>query len=375
MGAFYLISGNEDFSVKERANELVRALCGDPPEDNPALEVVRGDGEGDKAPQVLDRVLESLEAPPFLSSEKIVWLKHFMLFDEAFSEATSKKKPSRIDRLAAFLQAGMPPDLTLVVDGPGLDRRKSFYKIAAAACEASGGKLMWHDKADPKARGFAKMQIRRIQSLASERGKRMDDAAAAFLAETIGTDEARLSSEVDKLIAYAGDAPCVTLADCRAVASRATETLAWEYASALVERNVRKALELIPHIMESLEQSKGASRPEIAIVYAAANEFKRIASVKCEAERIGIPAHASADYFYGIAERNKQSDAPSKSPLFSMHPYRAFKTWESASRFSPVELARAFRALTAVNRAIVGSGSDARIALELLAVKIAGGAQ
>ena len=127
--------------------------------------------------------------------------------------------------------------------------------------------------------------------------------------------------------------------------------------------------------MESLEQSKGASRPDIAIVYAAANEFKRIASVKCEAERIGIPAHASADYFYGIAERNKQSDAPSKSPLFSMHPYRAFKTWESASRFSPVELARAFRALTAVNRAIVGSGSDARIALELLAVKIAGGAQ
>ncbi len=375
MGAFYLISGNEEFSVKERANELVRALCGDPPEDNPALEVIRGDGEGDKAPQILDRVLESLAAPPFLSSEKVVWLKRFMLFDDAFAEATTKKKPSRIDQLAAFLQSGMPPDLTLVIDGPGLDRRKSFYKIAAAACEASGGKLMWYDKADPKARGFAKMQIRRIQSLASERGKRMDDAAASFLAETIGTDEARLSSEIDKLIAYAGNASCVTLADCRDIASRATETLAWEYASALVERNVRKALELIPHIMESLEQSKGGSRPEIAIVYAAANEFKRIASVKCDAERIGIPPHASADYFYGIAERNKQSDAPSKSPLFSMHPYRAFKTWESASRFSPVELARAFRALTAVNRAIVSSGADARIALELLAVKIAGGAQ
>ena len=29
MGAFYLISGNEDYAVKERANEMMRALCGD----------------------------------------------------------------------------------------------------------------------------------------------------------------------------------------------------------------------------------------------------------------------------------------------------------------------------------------------------------
>ncbi len=49
MGAFYLISGNEDYAVKERANEMMRALCGDPPDDNPSLEIIRGDSDNEKA--------------------------------------------------------------------------------------------------------------------------------------------------------------------------------------------------------------------------------------------------------------------------------------------------------------------------------------
>ena len=266
MGAFYLISGNEDSAVKERANEMMRALCGDPPDDNPSLEIIRGDSDSEKAPQVLDKLLLSLDSPAFFSSEKIVWLKHFLKFDEAFSEPSTKKKPSRIDRLTAFLQEGIPADITLVIDGPALDRRKAFYKIASAVCESSGGKLEWFEKADPKTKGFARMLIRRIQSIVMDRGKRIEDAAASFLAETIGADEARLGTEIEKLLTYAGDNPVVTFADCREVCSRATETLAWEFSSALVERNVRKALELIPSIMEHLEQDKGASRPEIVLI-------------------------------------------------------------------------------------------------------------
>ena len=48
MGAFYLISGNEDFSIKERANDLVRELCGEIPEDEAGLEIIRGDTENEK---------------------------------------------------------------------------------------------------------------------------------------------------------------------------------------------------------------------------------------------------------------------------------------------------------------------------------------
>ena len=373
MGAFYLISGNEDYAVKERANEMMRALCGDPPDDNPLLEIIRGDSDNEKAPQVLDKLLLSLDSPAFFSSEKIVWLKHFLKFDEAFSEPTTKKKPSRIDRLAAFLQDGIPSDITLVIDGPGLDRRKAFYKVAAAVCESSGGKLEWFEKADPKTKGFAKMLIRRIQSIVMDRGKRIEDAAASFLAETIGADEARLGTEIEKLLTYAGDKPVVTFADCREVCSRATETLAWEFSSALVERDSRKALGLIPSIMEHLEQDKGATRPEIVLIYSVMSEFRNLAAVKCEGVKLGIPEDANADYFYRMNERYKQSPQGVKSPLFSLHPYRAFNTWKNARRFTDRELVLAFRALVKANRAIVSSGGNARIELELLTIRIAEG--
>lgn len=373
MGAFYLISGNEDYAVKERANEMMRALCGDPPDDNPSLEIIRGDSDNEKAPLVLDKLLLSLDSPAFFSSEKIVWLKHFLKFDEAFSEPSTRKNPSRIERLAAFLQSGIPADITLVIDGPGLDRRKAFYKVAAAVCESSGGKLEWFEKADPKTKGFARMLVRRIQSIVMDRGKRIEDAAASFLAETIGADEARLDTEIEKLLTYAGDKPVVTFADCREVCSRATETLAWEFSSALAERNSRKALELIPSIMEHLEQDRGASKPEIVLIYSVMSEFRNLATVKCEGIKLGIPDDASSDYFYRMNERYKQSQQPVKSPLFSMHPFRAYKSWENARRFTDRELVLAFRELVKANRAIVSSGGDARIALELLTIRIASG--
>ena len=165
----------------------------------------------------------------------------------------------------------------------------------------------------------------------------------------------------------------MTFADCREVCSRATETLAWAFSSALVERNSRKALELIPSIMEHLEQEKGASKPEIALIYSVMGEFRNLASVKCEGVKLGIPEDASSDYFYRMNERYKQSPPPVKSPLFSMHPFRAYKAWENARRFTDRELVLAFRALVEANRAIVSSGGNARIALELLTIRIAEG--
>ena len=92
MGMLYLISGNEEFSVKERATELMCQLYGDIPEDNPELEVIRGDEDSEKFTLVLDRFLATLETPPFLSPKKTVWLKHFNKFDEALAEQKAEKQ-------------------------------------------------------------------------------------------------------------------------------------------------------------------------------------------------------------------------------------------------------------------------------------------
>ena len=45
MGKLFLISGNEEFSVKERAGTFIHELFGDAPEDNTELEIIRGDDD------------------------------------------------------------------------------------------------------------------------------------------------------------------------------------------------------------------------------------------------------------------------------------------------------------------------------------------
>ena len=126
MGAFHLISGNDEFAVKECANEFIRGLCGEIPEDNPDLEIIRGDSENEKYSEILDKLMDSLNTPSFLSPEKTVWLKHFNYFEEAVSEASSKKKTSRLERLSEYLKAGIPPDIT----DPDLTDAKPFSNFA-----------------------------------------------------------------------------------------------------------------------------------------------------------------------------------------------------------------------------------------------------
>lgn len=286
MGMLYLISGNEEFSVKERATELMCQLYGDIPEDNPELEVIRGDEDSEKFTLVLDRFLATLETPPFLSPKKTVWLKHFNKFDEALAEPSGKKQKSRIDLLSDFLKNGFPDDLTIVIDGAGLDRRKAFYKLCEKVCAATGGKLEWFEKVDPKAKGYEAMLHKRIREAVSNYNKRIDENGAAFLAETVGADAARLKNELEKLVSYVDEAPVITLEDCLQICSRNTETLSWEFSSALASKNAAKAISLIPGICETMEQERGSgARRKWQSSEPANSEFQRLLSAKCESER------------------------------------------------------------------------------------------
>lgn len=371
MGALYLISGGEEFSVKERAVSLVHELFGDAPEEDSSLEIIRGDEDSEKFSDILERVIDSIQTPSFLSPVKTVWLKHFSKFDEAFAENSTKKKPSRIDILGDLLKDGMPQDVTLIIDGPNLDRRKAFYKLCSQLCETSGGKLEWFEKADPKMKGFIQLLVRRAKEQALNAGKRMDDEAASFLAETVGNDTPRMKNEIDKLIAHSGDSKFITLDDCFRICSKNTETLAWEFSGALAERNASKALSLIPGIIQGIEQERGASsNPEMAIVGSAHSEFKRLLALKCAGAKYNIPSSASPDFFYSLSDKHKESDPG--NPIFAMHPFRAYKSWENTSRFSDVDFARIFEALLAANRTMVTTSSNPRIVLETLVLRIVG---
>ena len=370
MGGLYIFTGTEEFSIKERACEFVRSLFGDIPEEDESLEIIRGDSEELKSAAILDKFLAAIETPPFLTPSKMVWLKHFNKFEEALSEESSKKKKSRLDLFSDYIKGGIPEDMTILIDGPGLDRRKAFYKLCEKECPASGGALEWFDKIDMKGKGAAALLSRKIREMAMKEGWTMEEGAADFLTETVGADIPRLKNEIGKLISYSGDTKRITLSDCREICSRSQETLAWEFSSALAEKNASYAISLIPGIVETMEQEKASASAELAILAAANNEFQRILAAKCEGERYGIPSHANYNYFQSLFESRKKEDGPA-SPFFQIHPFRAFKAWQNASNFTGAELADAFQAIFQASRGMV-TGADPRLALEGLVMKIAG---
>ncbi|MBR2906099.1 MAG: hypothetical protein IKC08_09395 [Lentisphaeria bacterium] len=372
MGKLYFFTGTEEFSVKERAGDFIRELFGDMPEEDDSLEIIQGDNADEKYSAVLDKFITSIETPPFLTPSKTVWLKHFNKFDDALDEPSNKKKKSRIDTISDFLKDGFYDDMTIIIDGVGLDRRKAFFKLCEKVCASSGGKMEWFDKIDAKDKSAAMLLYKKIKEMADSFGKRIDEGAVSFLTETVGSDIPRLKNEIGKLASYAGENNSViTLADCREICSRSQETLSWEFSSALAERNAAEAISLIPGIIETLEQEKSSSSSsaEIAILYAANSEFQRLLAAKCESIRFSIPSHANYNYFKDLCETQKRNDPG--NPLFSMHPFRAFKVWENSRRFTDVEMADAFNAILHASKQMV-TGGDPRLALERLVTKIAG---
>jgi len=374
MGRLILVSGNDEFSVKEKAGEILRAVCGDPPEDNQSLEAIDGAVDPEKNDDVLsvfERLAGAMLTPPFLTPEKFVWLKHFSAFPQCHSDKDGKhkRKCAALERLAASVKEGVPDYLTLIIDGPGIDRRKSFFKICEKAAKASG-ELHWLEQVDPAKdrKGFAATLQKRIRELADANGMRIDPDAAGYIAETVGYDSGRLKSEIDKVCCFAAGRPTVSLEDCMQVCSRTPEAVSWEFSGALTDRDAAKAIGLIPDLVESISQDAGSSsRPEMMIVATVSNAFQKLIATKCECARFGVPKNANADYFYNLFAAEK--DNHPENPFFSLHPFRAFKMWEGASKFKDVELSTALAAIFEANRSIV-TGGDPRMTLEAMAIKI-----
>jgi DNA polymerase III delta subunit len=213
--------------------------------------------------------------------------------------------------------------------------------------------------------------ILRAEEFAESEGIRISRDAAAFLARSTGGDLLLLKNEIKKLSNYLGSSGQISLEDCHAVCTATKESLVWEFSSALAERDIQRALLLIPGILLSLEQGSSNGNAELAVLSSTANEFKRLMDLKCAGSRYGFPQKAGPNFFYATVEDQKAKG--NQDPLFSMNPYRLFKMWENASRFEDREFADIFDALFTANRAMVTGAGDPRLILENLIMTVGPG--
>ncbi|MGB9081908.1 MAG: DNA polymerase III subunit delta [Desulfuromonadaceae bacterium] len=119
----------------------------------------------------------------------------------------------------------------LLLTGTKVDQRKKFF----LEFKKHGVLVEYKRFYDNKLSGF-------IQGEAVAQGKPIETAAAELLAALIGNNLQELSSQIEKLVVYAGTKPRITIDDVRVMASSSKAFTAFELAKFLGLRDVTNSI-------------------------------------------------------------------------------------------------------------------------------------
>ena len=355
MGNFYIISGDDDFARKQRAREtaMMAANCEDP-ENSDVTEIIQADLPELKPDQIAERFLNALQTPPFLAPQKFVWLRHYPDLDQWCSEHLSVM----LKELVEFLQSPLPAELTVLIDGPGVDKRKVLWKNLTKA----GVKIEVLAAAKSTDRNFAENRRNILNDFARSTGKRIAADAIAYLTEVIGGDSGTLANELEKLASYSGNSPQITLDDCRAIVSRTPEAVIWEYTESIQNGKKNDALNAL-----ALLTSQNDAGLELKLIYMLSNAYQKSLNCRLAMQELGI-RHPTPAAFENLSPELK-AKYPT-NPLIKLHPFRAYKMCEAAAKLDGASLASKLTLIRNANRALVSGGGDAKIILEQLTLKL-----
>jgi DNA polymerase-3 subunit delta len=267
------------------------------------------------------------------------------------------KEPAGIaGECAKFLNEPLPPEISVLIDGPGVDQRKTLaknWKKAGCSFE-SCNTIKTNDKK------FADNRKLNIRDLCAKWGKSIDPAAVQYLSETIGGDSGLLANELEKLSLYTGDRPRITLEDCQAVCCRTPETVSWEFTGAITSGNTELALKLLGLLLQEKDS-------EMRLMATLSGEFQKLIQTRLAMKELQI-TRVTPRTFDSLGEDIK-NQFPG-NPLLKLHPFRAYKVCENAAAFSDAQLAQALEAIRNAARSLVSGGGDRRMTLEQLVIKL-----
>ena len=356
MGNFYVISGDDDFARKQRARETAAMLCNcDEPENSEEIEIIHGDQTDLKADDIAGKFLEALRTPPFLCDRKIVWMRHHPDL-EYFS---GEKLSATAEALVTFLSEKLPEDVAVIIDGPGLDKRKTVFKN----WKNNGAELESFNVAKASDRNFAENRKNVLFDFARSSGKKIRPDAMQYLTDVIGGDSGTLANELEKLACYTGANSEITLDDCRAIVSRTPEAVIWEYTEAIQNRSVKNAL-----LCLELLSAQNESGLELKLLALLSNTYQKMLGIRQAMSELQITRVSPATFEMIPEEIKKQFP---QNQLLKLHPYRAFKMCQSACSTDGKSLADKLTLIRNSYRSIVSGAGEPRMILEQLTIKLA----
>lgn len=353
-----LISGTDAARIGESAARRVSELT-QGSDDAFGLDVVR-QGETSDIPSTLRELISTLRSPAFLAEGKVVWLRDFGGFDKEGAKTAKTTEAVAFRELCDTLEKRLPPSTTVVLSGPGIDRRKRLYNL----CDQQGEVILLN-KPDVTDRNWESEMSAAVRQAAAERNVRLPAEVVAFFVKALGARTDRIATEMDKLIAYCGgpDQP-ITEQDAWEICTVEGEQTPWALLDALGERNLPKAFNAVDFFLEREKNPDSSCLRYVLQIGRSTLDWLRI--------RLFMAVHRLRDprAMQGFLEKAgpdaKQQAQAEGYDFVGKHPYRVRMMAQQAQRYSGQELVEAVIRCRDANVQCVYSGTNPRLVLETL---------
>jgi len=359
--AIFLVAGNDEMAVKNRARELAASLT---PADAGEFGVETIDAAADNADHAATIIQEatlSLSMTGFLAAEKLVWLKNANFLSDTVLGG-SKTVIEALEQFGEFLARGLPEGNRLLLSAISPDKRRTFYK--------SLSKLAQVEVLDkPSGPRFDEDEAARHAATTAARDRKLAFApdALELFAAFVGSDTRQVLNEVEKIATYINsERREITAGDVRALVPETRRGIIFELGNCIGRRDLRAASDCLQKLLRQGEEPVG-------LLYAAitpAVQKLLAAAILIHEHGLRVPPHYPA--FQGALERlpaEAQPIIPRKKDG-TLNAYGFYMSAQEARRFKVSELSDATIACAEATASILSTGSDPALILQQLLVRI-----
>ncbi len=315
LGPAYVFAGEEEYIKREALQALRDALL------PPGLEALNDVTlEGATAQQII----EAAETLPVMCDRRIV-----TAVDWAPLTAKGRAETAELDRMKAWLEHAPESCVTVFyLRASGQEDRK-----AAAAPLGKGAVAVNFDPLSPAE--LARWCAQRLKP----RGKKIASNALNTLTQRAGNGLTRLSAELDKLAAYAGERREITAEDVEALVPPSLEDNIFKLTDHLMAGDMGSAQLLVKELLQH-------GQTPVGILATLAGNLRLMAHIRCALDAGG--------------------NVPSIQAQLKLNPYRAKIFARQCGRFSAGELTGLFELYVALDSDVKSGRFRDRDALDKL---------
>lgn len=294
------------------------------------------------------------------------WLPVLVEYCVSHDLTSPRFMASDVERLCAILEKGLPGGIHLILTASAVDTRKRLFKIISRI-----GKVFFFPEVK---RESVKKQsvIDASKELLSQSGKMLTPAAWNILGRKTGFDFSSSMEAVKMLISYVGERRVIQEEDVEEVIGRTREETVFDLTSALVEKNVVKAIITLKHLFE-----QGEHHLKIFSIIARELRFLLYAKVFMNSGKLHSCFHHDMDFsefqtqvYPLIREWSAAQTKNSRLELFEQHPYVIFNVLKNSFRFRDEELRNYLEKLVAMDIVFKTTATNPQIMLERFVAEV-----